>query len=60
MTRFEDGPAAGVNLSLRRAPMFLRVVQNNQTGEWDALDQLDDTPEKNETIFVYKVHGEVS
>jgi|GEM_PF-6502906 len=33
MTRFLDGPAAGVVLALRRAPLFLRVVCNPRRKE---------------------------
>lgn len=53
MTKFEDGPAAKTMLQLRRAPFFLRVVTNPETGEVDALDQLDDKPAVYETIHVY-------
>ena len=56
MIKFLDGPAADVVLALRRAPVLLRVVRGPR-GKWDALDQLDDTPEPNETIFVYRVVG---
>ena len=52
MTRLLDGPAAGVELSLRRAPWLLRVV-HDPDGEWDALDQLGDEPSPRERIFVY-------
>lgn len=51
MTTFEDGPAKGQNLMLRRAPVFLRVVE--RAGVWDALDQLEDTPAPDETIHAY-------
>lgn len=54
MTRFEDGPAHGKTLMLKRAPQLLRVVVNND-GEIDALDQLDDTPGADETLFVYQL-----
>lgn len=56
MTKFIDGPAAGTVLSLRRAPLYLRAVQNAD-GNWDALDQLDDTPEPDETVTVYRRVG---
>jgi hypothetical protein len=56
MITFRDGPAAGVELMLRRAPTYLRVVRG-RTGNWDALDQIDDTPTKGETIFVYRITG---
>lgn len=52
MAKFLDGPAAGVTLQLRRAPVLLRAV-GNQGGDWDALDQLDDTPDAGERIAVY-------
>jgi hypothetical protein len=54
MIIFLDGPAAGVNLDLRRSPIMLRVVQDAR-GNWDALDQLDDEPKPGESIHVYKL-----
>ena len=49
MTRFLDGPAAGVLLALRRAPLYLRVVYHAKREEpWDALDQLADVPGEHE------------
>lgn len=59
MTTFDDGPAKGRTLSLRRAPWLLRVVRS-KAGEWDALDQLDDTPKRGETIHVYRRVTEVN
>lgn len=56
MTRFVDGPAAGKTLLLKRAPLFLRAVQT-ASGEWDALDQLDDEPQAGEHIYVYQRSG---
>ena len=56
MTEFLDGPAVGVTLSLQRAPALMRVVQNS-TGEWDALDLLEDTPALDETVMVYQRVG---
>lgn len=56
MTRFEDGPAKGQVLCLKRAPFFLRVVCAAD-GKWDALDQPDDEPRADETIHVYKLKG---
>jgi hypothetical protein len=50
---FLDGPAVGVQLQLRRIPLYLRVVHSGQR-TWDALDQLDDEPKRNETIYVYR------
>lgn len=58
MTKFENGPAHGVTLMLKRAPTYLRVVMNSQ-GNFDALDQLHDTPTKEESLFAYKLHGSV-
>jgi hypothetical protein len=57
VTVFLDGPAKDVKLMLRRAPHFLRAVQTPR-GEWDALDQLDDTPRDGETVVVYVMVGE--
>lgn len=54
MTRFLDGPAAGVMLSLRRAPIMLRVVRSCM-GNWDALDQPEDVAQPREEIFVYRL-----
>lgn len=51
MTTFIDGPAGGKTLMLKRAPLFLRVTKKHD--EIDALDQLDDTPRRDEEIFVY-------
>jgi len=55
--RFLDGPAKGSCLSLQRAPLFLRVVVD-QDGTVDALDQLDDTPRPTEVIHVYHLASE--
>ena len=54
MTKFLDGPAAGVHLALHRAPFFLRVVCN-ANNKWDALDQPNDTPTETERVYVYRV-----
>jgi hypothetical protein len=54
VSKFLDGPASGVCLKLRRAPIFLRVVRK-AAGKWDALDQLDDEPEDMETVYVYRL-----
>lgn len=56
MITFENGPAHGKTLLLRRAPRFLRVVLSN-TDAIDALDQLDDRPAANEKIFAYEIVG---
>lgn len=52
MTKFLDGPAEGVVLALKRAPLLLRVTRS-PAGEWDALDQLNDTPNADETLVAY-------
>lgn len=54
MSKFIDGPATGVQLQHRRAPIMLRVVQN-AAGKWDVLDQPGDTPAPDEKIFVYRL-----
>lgn len=56
MTKFLDGPAAGVTLLLQRTPSLLRVVRDTK-GKWDALDKLDDTPTAGEAITVYRLSG---
>lgn len=50
-----DGPAKGVYLQARRAPLMLRVVHNKVTDVWDVLDQLEDSPSADEEIFIYRV-----
>lgn len=60
MTKFLDGPAAGVTLSLRRAPIMLRVVRNRISKQWDALDQLEDEPKQTEDVYLYMMHGEAT
>lgn len=56
MTSFTDGPAKDKVLQLKRAPVFLRVVIKGDTV--DALDQVDDKPEPDETIHVYMRDGQ--
>lgn len=55
MTKFTNGPAAGVVLSLRRAPLFLRVTKERYSDKplWDALDQLSDEPKPSEDLIAY-------
>ncbi len=55
MMKFIDGPAAGVVLGIRRAPVLLRVVRFGDGDLWDALDQVDDVPRERESIYVYVV-----
>lgn len=52
MTTFIDGPAKGKTLSLRNAPLYLRVTEEN--GKFDALDASDDTPRSGERIYAYR------
>lgn len=54
MIRFVDGPAAGVTLMLRRAPLYLRVTKGPH---WDALDQLNDFPDPDEVLTAYRRVG---
>lgn len=65
MTRFIDGPAKGVTLMLRRAPLYLRVTIRPMPGAgdklpWDALDQPEDTPTPDETLVAYIRQGPAS
>ena len=54
---FLDGPAAGVLLACRRAPVYLRAARSG-IDDWDALDQLNDKPADGETLFAYRRVGE--
>lgn len=58
MTTFTDGPAAAIQLNISRTPIYLRVVHDIATDQWDALDQLADTPKPTEEIHVYRIDGE--
>lgn len=53
MTTFQDGPAHGVILRLRRAPYFLRVTYDG--AKYDALDQLEDVARPEETLHLYRI-----
>lgn len=59
MTRFLDGPAAGVQLMLNRAPVFIRVCvkAGEHAAEVDALDMLEDQPAEGETLYAYRRVG---
>lgn len=48
-----DGPAAGINLSLRSCPTYLRLVHGPDG--WDALDQPEDRPQEGETVWPYRI-----
>ena len=57
MTRFLDGPCRNAILHLQRSPVMLRVVVKfvDQKPSYDALDQLDDTVEPGEKVYLYKM-----
>jgi len=59
MIRFLDGPAAGVTLMLKRAPLMLRVTRQVIARTWDALDQLEDEPDADEEIHLYRLDSPV-
>jgi hypothetical protein len=52
VTTFRDGPAVRACLQLTRAPQYLRVILKGRN-DWDALDQLDDTPPPGCRIWAY-------
>ena len=72
MLQLLDGPCQGTFM-VKRAPIFLRAVAKpvllprepgdeegqirTDLGECDVLDQLEDTPEAGEQVFVYKLQG---
>jgi len=53
MTGFNDGPAAGQRLMLKRAPYLLRVTEEG--GKFDALNELSDEPRPGEKLYAYKM-----
>lgn len=56
MITFHGGPANGSILTLKRAPLLLRVVVDAEKNV-DALDHFDDQPRPGERVFVYKLIG---
>lgn len=54
MIKFLDGPAAGTELIVRDAPIYLRAVID-KNGAVDALDQPNDTPKLSEKIYAYRM-----
>ena len=58
MLELLDGPCKSTFL-VKRAPQFLRAVINKK-GVTDVLDQVDDTPEVGETVYVYRLEGGAS
>lgn len=60
MVTLVDGPCVGTYM-VKRAPTFLRAVQIINffgEGETDLLDQIEDTPDDDEKVFVYKREGD--
>lgn len=57
MIEMVDGPAIGITLFLKRAPLLLRVCFDPQTKQWDGLDQLADQPAACEQLHVYRRIG---
>lgn len=57
MATFHDGPAEGVRLQLRRAPILLRVVYDATDFGWDALDQEEDKVKISEKVYLYYMRG---
>ena len=55
----DDGPARHEGFFCRRAPRYVRVVKHAMTGRWDMLDQLEDEPEPDEIVHVYRRDGGV-
>lgn len=57
MLRLLDGPCEGT-YACKRAPLYLRAVRHERTGDRDVLDLLDDVPLDSEAIHVYRRVGE--
>jgi len=55
MLQLVDGPCQGTYL-VKRAPQFLRAVFGKD-GKTDVLDQIEDTPEVSESVYVYEREG---
>jgi hypothetical protein len=58
MIKLIDGPAAGTVLMLKRGPMFLRAVVNSK-GQWDALDQPEETVASGEVPHCYVASDQI-
>lgn len=62
MIHLHGGPCEGV-YAVKRAPMYLRAVRNRGATKavpgsgMDVLDQLDDTPDADEDIYVYRIRS---
>jgi hypothetical protein len=57
MVSFFGGPADGISLPLRSAPLLLRVAKSFKTGQWDALDNSELSRQVTDSIFVYILDG---
>jgi hypothetical protein len=53
VTTFKDGPAEGLKLLLRRAPIFIRAVVD-EGGEMDVLDDPGDATRPGEVPYTYR------
>jgi hypothetical protein len=49
----EGGPGHGHTFYVQRAPVYVRVVRDIN-GKWNVLDLYEDTPTKEEELFVYR------
>ena len=54
MVQLVDGPCQCAYM-VKRAPRYIRAVKDKLTGETDLLDQIEDTPNDSEEVFVYKL-----
>lgn len=56
MIKLTDGPADGLELEVRRAPLFLRVALT-PAGSYRGLTEQDDRVRPGETVTVYRREG---
>lgn len=60
-SKFHGGPADGQEMALRRCPLYLRVTFRKRADgllvDFDVLNYLDDQPEKDEILVVYRLTG---
>lgn len=54
-----DGKVEGTYL-VKRAPIFLRAVIDERTGDKDVLNELDDEPRPTEKVYIYKLFDDTS
>lgn len=57
MLQLVDGPCEGVYMC-KRAPVYLRAVAD-EDGKKDVLDLIEDTPTDSETVYIYRLLGDV-